>query len=322
MRALVTGGAGFIGSNLVDALVARGDDVTVVDDLSTGTQENLRGALEQGARLERADIRDGARMRELFAAARPEVVFHMAAQMDVRRSIEDPAFDALTNVCGTINVLEAARLAGARRLINTSTGGAIYGELPPEEVPTQESVPARPMAPYGQSKFCAEQYCGWEGRLHGFAAVTLRYGNVYGPRQNPNGDAGVLAIFTARAIRGEGAVIFGDGEQTRDYIYVGDIVEANLAAAASEQASGVYNVGTEVESSVNALLAALRSHLEPEEAERFAPEHEPSRLGELERSCLDAGRARDELGFTAATSLAEGVGRTLAAMREQLATAS
>ena len=319
MRALVTGGAGFIGSNLVDALVARGDEVTIVDDMSSGREANIAGALANGARLEQADIRDGARIRELFAAAKPEVVFHLAAQMDVRRSIEDPAFDALTNVGGTINVLEAARLAGASRLVNTSTGGAIYGEVGEGNIPTPESFPPRPMAPYGQSKFCAERYCGWTQRLYGFDAVTLRYGNVYGPRQNPAGDAGVAAIFCGRAIRGERPTVYGDGEQTRDYIYVGDIVDANLAVAAHPGATGEYNVGTEVESSVNELISALRAHLEPEEAERFDPEYVASRTGEIIRSCLDATRAREELGFTAATTLADGMGRTLAAAREELA---
>ncbi len=319
MRALVTGGAGFIGSHLVDALVGRGDEVVVVDDLSSGREENLASALTTGARLVQADIRDGARMQELFAEAAPEVVFHLAAQMDVRRSVEDPAFDALTNVGGTINVLEAARLAGARRLVNTSTGGAIYGEVGPELIPTPETVPARPLAPYGQSKYCAERYCGWTGRLYGFEAVTLRYGNVYGPRQDPHGDAGVAAIFCGAALRGARPVIFGDGEQTRDYIFVGDVVAANLAVAGHPGATGEYNVGTEVESSVNDLVAALRAHLAPEEAERFAPEHRPARAGEIQRSCLDATRAREELGFTAGTALAEGMGVTLAAARELLA---
>ncbi len=319
MRTLVTGGAGFIGSNLVDALLARGDEVTIVDDMSSGREANIAGALAHGARLEQADIRDGAHVKELFAQARPEVVFHLAAQTDVRHSIEDPAFDALTNVGGTINVLEAARLAGARRLVNTSTGGAIYGEVGPGHIPTPETFAPQPMAPYGQSKFCAERYCGWEHRLYGFEAVTLRYGNVYGPRQNPGGDAGVAAIFCGRAIRGERATIFGDGEQTRDYIYVGDIVEANLVVAEHPGASGEYNVGTEAESTVNELLEALRLHLEPEEAERFEAEYAPGRLGEIHRSCLDATRAREELGFTATTTLADGMALTLAAAREELA---
>jgi UDP-glucose 4-epimerase len=318
MRSLVTGGAGFIGSNLVDALVERGDEVTILDDMSSGREENLRSALANGARFEHADIRDSARMTVLFSQFKPEIVFHLAAQMDVRRSIEDPAFDALTNVGGTINVLEASRLAGVRRLVNTSTGGAIYGEVGPEHIPTPESFKPQPMAPYGQSKFCAECYCGWEHRLHGFEAVTLRYGNVYGPRQNPSGDAGVVAIFCGRAIRGERPTIYGDGDQTRDYVYVGDIVKANLLVAGDSNASGAYNVGTEVESSVNELVAALRRHLKPDEAERFEPIYAPARLGEINRSCLDVTRACRELGFAAATTLAEGAGRTLAAARQEL----
>jgi UDP-glucose 4-epimerase len=317
MRALVTGGAGFIGSNLVDALVRRGDEVAVIDDLSSGRESNLAGALDAGVRLHRADIRDGAAMHEIIGAAAPEVVFHLAAQMDVRRSIEDPAFDAATNVVGTINVLEAARKAGARRLVNTSTGGAIYGEV--DEIPTPESAPAAPMAAYGQSKYCAERYCGWVQRLYGFSAVTLRYGNVYGPRQDPSGEAGVLAIFCGRAIRGERPTVFGDGRQTRDYIYVGDVVDANLAAAEHPAASGEYNIGTEVESTVLELIDALREALGADAADGFEPVFEPARLGELERSALDAGRARAELGFSARTPLTEGIRRTLDAARAELA---
>jgi UDP-glucose 4-epimerase len=313
MRALVTGGAGFIGYNLVDALVARGDDVVVIDDLSTGREENLAGALAGGAVLRRADICDGEAMHRLIAEARPEVVFHLAAQMDVRRSIEDPAFDATANVVGTINVLEAARKAGARRLVNTSTGGAIYGET--DVVPTPETVEARPMAAYGQSKYCAERYCGWVDRLYGFSAVTLRYGNVYGPRQDPSGEAGVIAIFCGRAIRGERPTIYGDGTQTRDYIYVGDIVNANLIAAEHPAAAGEYNVGTEVESTVLDLIASLRDALGDG---GFEPVFEPARLGEVHRSALDADRARTELGFSAATPLDEGIRRTLDAARSAL----
>ena len=312
MRALVTGGAGFIGSNIVDALVARGDDVVVIDDLSTGREENLRDAIAAGATLQRADIRDSQAMNELIAEARPEIVFHLAAQMDVRRSIEDPAFDATANVVGTINVLEAARKAGARRLVNTSTGGAIYGEV--DVVPTPETAEPRPMAAYGQSKYCAERYCGWVERLYGFSAVTLRYGNVYGPRQDPSGEAGVIAIFCGRAVRGERPKIYGDGTQTRDYIYVGDIVEANLLAAEHPDVTGEYNIGTEVESTVIDLITALRGLLGAE-SDGFEPNFEPARLGEVHRSALDATRARTELGFTAATPLAVGIRRTLEATR-------
>jgi UDP-glucose 4-epimerase len=311
MRALVTGGAGFIGSHLVDALLDRGDEVAVVDDLSTGRRENLAGALARGAELHELDIRDAARLREVVAAGRPDIVFHLAAQIDVRKSIEDPGWDASINVVGTINVLEAARLAGVRRVVNTSTGGAIYGET--DVMPTPESVPARPMAAYGQGKYCAEAYCGWYERLYGLSSVTLRYGNVYGPRQDPHGEAGVIAIFCGKLLAGERPRIFGDGRQTRDYVYVGDIVEANLAAAAHPEAHGAYNTGTGVEASVLEVVAALR---EAGDASDFEPEFAPARPGELQRSWLDVTRARAELGFSAETNLVSGLKPTLEWARE------
>src|SRR5262245_41382098 len=256
MRALVTGGAGFIGSHLVDGLIGRGDEVAVVDDLSTGRRANLDDAVARGARLHDVDIRDRSAMLEVMEAARPEIVFHLAAQIDVRKSIADPAWDAGINVVGTINVLEASRLTGVARVVNTSTGGAMYGEV--DLMPTPETVPPRPMSAYGQSKFCAEAYCGWYERLYGLSSVTLRYGNVYGPRQDPHGEAGVVAIFCGQLLEGGRPRIFGDGLQTRDYVYVGDIVEANFAAAAHREASGSYNTGTGVESSVLGVVAALR----------------------------------------------------------------
>ena len=202
------------------------------------------------------DIRDAGRLQDIFVSDAPDIVFHLAAQIDVRKSIEDPAFDAGVNVIGTINVLEAARTSGVRRVVNTSTGGAIYGDV--RVIPTPESTAPRPMAAYGQSKFCAEAYCGWYERLHGLSAVTLRYGNVYGPRQDPLGEAGVVAIFCGKLIAGERPVIYGDGRQTRDYAYVADVVAANLAAARHPEAHGVYNVGTGSEASVLEVLAALR----------------------------------------------------------------
>jgi len=316
MRALVTGGAGFIGSNLVDALLDRGDEVTVVDDFSSGKRENLRAALARGAGLDEADIRDAERIRRAFAAARPDIVFHLAAQIDVRKSIEDPAFDAGVNVVGTINVLEAARQSGVKRLVNTSTGGAIYGDA--DEMPTPESAPARPMAAYGQSKFCAEAYCGWYERLYGLSSVILRYGNVYGPRQDPHGEAGVVAIFCGKLLAGERPLIFGDGRQTRDYTYVGDIVAANLAAAAHPEAHGAYNIGTGAESSVVEVLGALRRAAGLGEGE-LEPEFEPARKGELQRSSLDVTRARAELGFSADTDLVAGMKPTLEWARESAA---
>ena len=308
MRAIVTGGAGFIGSNLVDALLDRGDEVTVVDDLSTGRLENLDTARRRGIGFHEADITDAERLRAIFSGSRPDIVFHLAAQIDVRKSIEDPAWDAGINVGGSINVLEAARRAGVARVVNTSTGGAIYGEV--DTIPTPETVPPRPMAAYGTSKLCAETYCHWYERLYGLSAVTLRYGNVYGPRQDPLGEAGVIAIFCGRLMSGQRPTIYGDGRQTRDYVYVADIVAANLAAASHPEAHGVYNVGTGRECSVLGVLAALRKAAGLGDDE-LQPEFAPSRLGELQRSALDVRRARAELGFTAESSLQDGMARTL-----------
>jgi UDP-glucose 4-epimerase len=308
MRALVTGGAGFIGSNLVDALLDRGDEVTVVDDVSTGRVENLDGARRRGITFYEADIRDAGRLHDIFAAAPPDIVFHLAAQIDVRKSIEDPAWDAGINVVGTVNVLEAARQTGVGRVVNTSTGGAIYGDV--DTIPTPEATPPKPMAAYGQSKFCAEAYCGWYERLHGLSAVTLRYGNVYGPRQDPLGEAGVIAIFCGKLISGERPVIYGDGRQTRDYTYVADVVAANLAAAQHPEAHGVYNVGTGTEASVLEVLGSLRRAAGLDDDE-LQPEFAPARLGELQRSALDVRRARAELGFDARYGLDDGLRSTL-----------
>jgi UDP-glucose 4-epimerase len=298
MRALVTGGAGFIGSNLVDALLERGDDVVVIDNLSTGREENLAGALVNGARLSVVDIRDAAEVRQVFESESPEVVFHLAAQIDVRKSVADPAFDARTNVEGTVNLLEAARATGVGRFVNTSSGGAIYGVQ--EVLPTPETILPAPMAPYGASKFCAEVYCGLFERLHGLSVVSLRYGNVYGERQDPLGEAGVIAIFCGKLLGGERATVFGDGRQTRDYIYVGDVVAANLAAAGSDIVGGV-NIGTGVETDVLEIARVLEVEYD------FAP----PRLGELERSSIDVSRAREELGWTSQVELEDGMRRTL-----------
>lgn len=310
MRTLVTGGAGFIGSNLVDALIERGDEVTVIDDLSSGKRENLEGALDAGVELQVGDIRDREAVEKAFTASEPELVFHLAAQMDVRRSMEDPGFDASVNVVGTANLLDAARRHGVARFVNTSTGGAIYGET--DVMPTPETVTPEPVSPYGQSKQCAELYCGWAGRLYGLPTVTLRYGNVYGPRQDPAGEAGVIAIFCGRVLNGERPIVFGDGTATRDYTYVSDIVAANLAAADDPDAAGAFNIGTGVESSVLEMIESLRKASGGEELE---PEFKPARKGELERSSLDVSLAEQELGFKAAVSLDEGIALTLDALR-------
>ena len=232
MRSLVTGGAGFIGSNLVDALVLRGDTVTVIDNLATGKREHLDQAIAGGAELQVLDIRDAAAVGEVFAAARPELVFHLAAQIDVRHSVENPAADADVNVLGTIAVLDAALASGAQKVINTSTGGGLYGDV--GQLPTPEDYPIRPLAPYGQGKYAAEGYCGLYTRLHELATVSLRYGNVYGLRQDVHGEAGVVAIFCGHLIEGRRPTVFGDGRQTSDWVDVSDVVRANLMAAESD----------------------------------------------------------------------------------------
>jgi UDP-glucose 4-epimerase len=310
MRALVTGGAGFIGSNLVDALVERGDAVTVVDDLSTGRRENLAEALAAGAELVELDVREADALAGAVAARRPAVVFHLAAQIDVRKSLADPAFDAAVNVGGTANVLEAARGAGAARVVFSSTGGAIYGEGAGKELPLDEDAPIEPFSAYGQSKFAAEGYLALYERLYGLSGVSLRLGNVYGPRQDPLGEAGVIAIFCGRLQAGERPTVFGDGRQTRDYIYVGDVVTAMLAAAGSE-ASGAINVGTGIEIDVLELAARLG---ELAGAEDFQPELAPPRTGEVQAISIDPARAERELGWRAETGIDEGLRLTLDSM--------
>jgi UDP-glucose 4-epimerase len=309
MRSIVTGGAGFIGSNLVDALVARGDEVAVVDNLSTGRRENLEQALTAGAELHEMDLRDGGSVGHLFESFRPELVFHLAAQADVRISVARPTYDAEVNILGTISLLEAARATGVRRLVNTSTGGGLYGDV--DVIPTPEEGPIRPMAPYGQSKLAAETYCELYSRLHGLSTTSLRYGNVYGPRQDVHGEAGVVAIFCGCLVEGRPPTVYGDGSQTRDWVEVGDVVQANLMAADSEL-TGPVNIGHGQETSVLDLLRTLG-----EVSDRGSmpePEFAPERLGEIRRSCLDVTRAGKELGWVARTGLAEGLARTLATL--------
>ena len=306
MTALVTGGAGFIGSNLVDALLARDARVVVVDDLSTGRRANLDDALARGAELHERDVCDADALRALFERERPELVFHLAAQIDVRRSVADPAADARVNVEGTINVLAAAQAAGARRVVYSATGGAVYGEA--EQVPTPEDAPAQPLAPYGQAKLSGEGYCALFTRLHGLSTVALRYANVYGPRQDPLGEGGVIAIFCGCFAEDRTPTIYGDGEQTRDYVYVGDVVAANLRAAELE-VGGSINIGTGVETSVLDLVEAFRGL---EGGAAFFPLHAPARAGEVLRSCLDASRARELLGWEPQVALGDGLQRTLA----------
>ena len=296
MRVVVTGGAGFIGSHVVDALLARGDEVHVLDNLTNGKRENVA----DGARFHEGDIRSDA--EPVFAEARPEACFHLAAQADVRVSVERPDYDADVNVLGTLRVLEAARAHGAK-VVFSSTGGAIYGEC---DRPAPEDYPRRPLAPYGASKLAGEEYLQAYNRLYGTSHVVLRYGNVYGPRQDPHGEAGVVAIFMNCLRAGKTPRIFGDGLQTRDYVYAGDVAQVTLAALRSD--GGVFNVGTGRETSVVDLLAAIQevtgTSVEPEFAE--------PRAGELQRSVLDVALAERELGWRADHSLTDGLAETWA----------
>jgi UDP-glucose 4-epimerase len=294
VRAIVTGGAGFIGSHVVDALLARGDEVAVIDSLARGKEENVAA----GAELHVRDVREP--LDDLFNAVRPEAVYHLAAQVDVRVSVERPVDDADVNVLGTVRILEAARHHGAQ-VVFASTGGAIYGEC---EVAAREDSPLEPLSPYGTGKLAAEEYIRSYNRLYGTRHIALRYGNVYGPRQDPHGEAGVVAIFLGALARSEQARIYGDGLQTRDYVYVGDV--ANATTATLGQDSGVYNVGTGRETSVVDLYALCRKVAGSE----IPAEHAPARLGELERSFLDPTRAAESLGFTAMVALEDGLRAT------------
>jgi UDP-glucose 4-epimerase len=308
MDCLVTGGAGFIGSNIVDALVARGDRVVVVDNLSTGKRENLAGAIAAGAELRELDVRDVPALTAAFAEVRPELVFHLAAQIDVRHSVTDPAADAASNVLGAINVLVAAHQHGARRVVNTSTGGGLYGDA--EFMPTPEDYPIRPLAPYGQSKHAAEGYFELYDRLYGLSTVSLRYGNVYGPRQDVHGEAGVVAIFCGCLLEGRVPEVFGDGRQTRDWADVADVVSANLLAAGSD-VTGPINIAGGEETSVLDLVDALREVGAERQLTLAQPEFREGRPGEVARSRLDVSRAHSELGWESTVTLRDGLRRIL-----------
>ncbi len=295
---MVTGGAGFIGSHVADALTARGDEVHVLDDLSSGRRENVPA----GAELHVADIRDPG---TVFEAVRPEVVFHLAAQASVSVSVAKPLFDAEVNVLGTVALLDAALAHGVgeqgAQLVFSSTGGAIYGEC---ETPATEEWERRPLSPYGTSKLAGEEYLASWNRLHGTRHVALRYGNVYGPRQDPHGEAGVVAIFLQVVADGRRPTIFGDGSQERDYVYVGDVARATLAAA--QIAGGVLNVATGRATSVLELVDAMRRATGRE----IDPEHGPERLGDLKRSVLDPTLAERDLGWRPEVSLEDGLRET------------
>jgi UDP-glucose 4-epimerase len=291
---LVTGGAGFIGSHVAEALVARGEEVVILDDLSSGKRENL----PDGVELVEGDVREP--QDELFAGVKPTVCYHLAAQIDVRVSVARPDHDAQINVLGTVNLLQAA-LEHGTQIVFSSTGGAIYGEC---EGPAPEGAPRLPIAPYGTSKLAAEEYLATYNRLYGTRHVSLRYGNVYGPRQDPHGEAGVVSIFLSSLLAGEAPKVFGDGGQTRDYVYVGDVARATLAASGHD--GGVYNVGTGRETSVVELLDLCQRIA----GTSFEATFMPQRPGEIQRSVLDPSRAVDELGWRPEHSLEDGLRET------------
>lgn len=308
MRALVTGGAGFIGSTLVDRLLAEGHDVDVIDDLSSGSMANLadaRATPDRRFTLHRMDIRD-ASVVDLIERQRPDVVFHLAAQIDVRTSVSDPVLDAMINVIGSLNVLEGARRVGARKVVFASSGGTIYGEPDDSALPIKESCPQLPLSPYGVAKKVVSDYLYAYRQLHDLEFTSLALSNVYGPRQDPHGEAGVVAIFAGKLLDGEPCKIFGDGEATRDYVYVDDVVDAFVRAA--DKGSGlVINIGTGVETSVNELYNTMARVAGVDRSAELAP----ARGGEVARSALDAGRAQIHLGWTPWTELPTGTAAVL-----------
>ena len=299
MKIVITGGAGFIASQIADAYLAAGHEVVIIDNLSSGKRANL----PSGAKFYEADIRTPA-VNEILASERPQVLSHHAAQMDVRRSVADPAFDADVNVIGTIHVLEAARAAGVKRVVFASSGGAVYGE--PTVFPAPEQHPLHPLSPYGITKATGELYLYFYFAVHGMRYVALRYSNVFGPRQDPHGEAGVVAIFTQLLLAGQVPTIYGDGKQTRDYVFVEDVVRANLAALETDFV-GPVNIGTGIETDVSALYAHLRALTgSPHQAK-----HAPARAGEQLRSVIAIDRARDALGWRPQVSIEEGLRRTV-----------
>ncbi len=295
---IVTGGAGFIGSATTDLLLENGYTVAIVDDMSTGKKVNVN----PDATLYELDIRD-AGLNGIFAKEKPRYVIHNAAQIDVRKSITDPAYDASVNVNGTINLLEAARKHSIEKLVFSSSGGAVYGE--PESNPVSESHPIRPLCPYGASKYCGEKYIEMYGATHGLKYNIMRYGNVYGPRQDPLGEAGVVAIFTKKIADGVSPVIFGDGCQTRDFCFVGDIAAANLSALRSE-GSDIFNVGSGVPTSVNEITAMLIESL----GQDLEPSHSDAVAGEIRHIYLDISLISSELGWKPKVGMEEGIGMT------------
>jgi len=320
MVILVTGGAGFIGSHLADALLERGDQVAILDNFSSGKRANIQDALAAGADLHEGDILDAEFVSRAVTAVRPEAIVHLAAQSQVRRSIDQPALDATVNVVGTINLVESGRKAGLGRFVFASTGGAIYGEGGRIDLPAAESAALKPLCPYGQSKLAGEQYLDLYRRMYAFSSIEMRFANVYGPRQDPKGEAGVVATFGELLLNGRQPVVFGDGSQTRDFVYIADVIRAILAALASD-VQGPVNIGTGRETGLLTLLEGITNagqdldRANGKEATSFDPVFEPPRPGEVKRIAIDSSRALSELGWSASTSIEDGLHRTLASLQ-------
>jgi len=298
MKILVTGGAGFIGSWVADAFLEEGHDVVIIDDLSTGKEENL----PQGAQFIKCDIRDSDKVERIIKDFKPDVIDHHAAQIDVRKSVNNPMHDAEINIIGTLHLIESSLKHNVGKFIFASTGGAIYGE--PEIIPADEKTEPYPISPYGTSKYAVEKYLGYYNYVHGFEYVALRYANVYGPRQNPHGEAGVIAIFCSRILSGLPCTVFGDGSQTRDYVYAQDVAKANLLSLHAPL--GSYNIGTGVETSVNDLISELKKSSGTD----FKVEYGDARPGEVQSISLDVKYAERILGWTPGVNLTDGIKRT------------
>jgi len=303
-KVLVTGGAGFIGSHVVDLFVAQGYEVVIVDDLSTGRASNLNPA----AKFYQMDIRS-PQLREVFEAEKPDYVSHHAAQMDVRRSVAEPLFDADINILGSINLLEIAKYFQVKRFIYISTGGAVYGE--PERLPCDESHPINPICQYGASKHTVEHYLYMYHVNYGLKYTVLRYPNVFGPRQDPHGEAGVVAIFTGKMLAGEPVTINGDGDQTRDFVYVGDCAHANLLALSIDHEPGIYNLGWGRPTSINEITSVLVNVT----GYKLPVQHGPAKLGETRHIYLDASKVKNDLGWAPTVTLEEGLEKTVAYFR-------
>lgn len=307
MKILVTGGAGFIASHIVDAYIRKGHSVVVVDDLSSGKKEQVNPA----AVFYECDICDKETIERIFVKEKPEIVNHHAAQISVRKSVEDPPHDAQVNLLGFLNILEAGRKNGLKKVVFASSGGVVYGDA--TVIPTPEDyVPLQPLSPYGVAKLASEHYLFFYQRTYGIPYVALRYGNVYGPRQNPHGEAGVVAIFSKKLIKGEQPVINGEGKQTRDYVYVEDVASANVRAL-NEGVSGAFNIGTTRETDVVTLFSTISEIL----GSKAAPTYGPAKLGEQKRSCLDNTHAKKDLGWIPQFDIKDGLLKTVSYFKEK-----